>query len=53
MYIIWGFNGCEACEILAPNQGLNLHLHALGGGVLTTGSPGKSPLVLNYRKHHI
>ena len=38
--MFWLF-GCNACGILAPDQGLNPHPPSLEGKVLTTGLPGK------------
>ena len=36
------FLGCEACEIPAPQPGIEPAPSALEGKVLTTGPPGKS-----------
>ena len=45
--------GLEACGILAPRPGIKHSPSALEGGVLTTGTPLKSPksLVLNLHSH--
>ena len=40
-FIFWFF-GCESCEILAPQPGIEPAFPALEGEVLTTGLPGKS-----------
>ena len=40
------FSGCKACRILAPQPGIEPVPPALEGGVLTTGPPGKSPLII-------
>ena len=39
------FSGREACGILAPQPGIEPAPPALEGEVLTTGSPGKSPIL--------
>ena len=38
------FSGCEACEILVPQPGIEPIHPTLGGEISTTGSPGKSLL---------
>ena len=42
--MFWFF-GREACGILAPQPGIELAPPALEGEVLTTGLPGKSPIL--------
>ena len=42
LFYVWGFFGCEACEILAPRPGTEPASPALEGEILTTGPPGKS-----------
>ena len=41
-YMFWFF-GRESCGILASRPGMEPVPHALGGEVLITGPPGKSP----------
>ena len=43
--MFWFFSH-EACEILTPQPGIEPAPSALEGEVLTTGSPGKSLLIL-------
>ena len=43
-FMFWFF-GCEACGILAPWPGIEPALPVLEGEVLTTGPPGKSPVL--------
>ena len=45
------FFGHEACGILAPWAGIKLTPPALGGEVLTTGLPGKSPTIESLKKN--
>ena len=44
LFYVFVFSGHEACEILAPGQGIEPTLPSLQGKVLTTGPPGKSLL---------
>ena len=43
--MFWFF-GYKACGILAPRPGIETAPPAFEGEVLTTGPPGKSPLIL-------
>ena len=48
------FLGREACGISAPRQGVEPIPPALEGEVLTTGPPGKSPILyIKFFKNHI
>ena len=40
------FYGQEACVILAPRPGVEPTPTALGGQILTSGSPGKFPVII-------
>ena len=44
-YLCFGFFGPEACGILAPQPRIKPTPPALEGEVLTTGPPGKSPII--------
>ena len=45
------FFGHKACGFLAPQPGIEPTFSALGGEVLATGQPGKSPIpILKVRK---
>ena len=43
--------GLNACGLLAPQPGIEPVSPVLGGGVLTTGPPGKSPALFFFRTH--
>ena len=45
---VLGFSCCPACGILVPQPGIKPESPPLQGGFLTTGPPGKPPVIPSY-----